>query len=179
MARKTIVTLVDDLTNEEIPENGGETVTFSLDGKTYELDLTHDNARSMRDTMGQYVKVARMANLGHEKRRGPRLHSAGGRTNRDESKAIRQWARSQGEQVPDRGRIPAALMERWEALSGTEKALAVQAVRAGAEQQTLTEPEAKTTSRRSGRKGKDDTTPTEPPEFSDTPSDDELAGAAT
>jgi hypothetical protein len=138
VARKMIVTLTDDLDDTEIPEGGGETVVFSLDGKVYELDLKHDNAKKMRDTMGQYVSRARLSNLGHEKRKGARPTAASiGRTDRNESKTIRAWGRAQGMTVPDRGRIPGEVLARWEALSGTEKALAQQAAAGAVEQMKL------------------------------------------
>ena len=64
MARKTLVVLEDDLTGQELPDGGGETVAFSIDGTGYEIDLSHENSRVMRETFGLYVKHARRIGLG-------------------------------------------------------------------------------------------------------------------
>ena len=57
MARKTIVTLVDDLTGEAA-ENIS-TVEFALDGGDYELDLTDENSAKLHDALAPYVTAAR------------------------------------------------------------------------------------------------------------------------
>ncbi len=107
MAQKVQVVLVDDL-------DGGtadETVTFSLDGVSYEIDLSHDNAARMRDLLAPYVGHARRAT-------GPR-RAAGGRGARGKGGTnpaeVREWAKSQGIAVNERGRISADLMARFQA----------------------------------------------------------------
>jgi len=106
MAKRTQVILVDDL-------DGGtaeETVAFTVDGVSYEIDLSRKNASSMRDALASYVGSAR--------RVGGRVRAraAGGSARRDDRSAqIREWARSEGHKVSDRGRIPADLAAKYDA----------------------------------------------------------------
>ncbi len=99
--------LVDDL-------DGGtadETVTFSLDGVSYEIDLTHDNAAHLRDVLAPYV--------GHGRRvGGPRRSSSRGAARgkgASNPAVVREWAKSQGIAVNERGRISAELQATYEA----------------------------------------------------------------
>lgn len=105
MAQKVQVILLDDL-------DGGtadETVSFSLDGVAYEVDLSKENAGKLRDTFAPYVGVARRAG-GRRGRRGQ-----GARSGRTDTSAVRDWARGQGLKVSDRGRIPSDILEKYEA----------------------------------------------------------------
>jgi len=116
MARKTIVTLVDDLTGEAA-ENIS-TVEFALDGRAYELDLTDENSAKLHDALTPYVTAARK--LGGQRRRGPRPDRAvtssgrGPGYDRQTLKSIREWAKNNGYQVSDRGRLPAAVLQAWQ-----------------------------------------------------------------
>ena len=96
MAQKVHITLEDDL-------NGGEateTVSFGLDAK---------NAAALRDALARYVAAARRSG-------GTRGTAAKRRTQVGTSaREIRDWARSNGHKVPDRGRIPADVREAFEA----------------------------------------------------------------
>ena len=109
MAQKVQVVLVDDL-------DGGhadETVTFSLDGVSYEIDLSHENAAAMRDAFAQYVGHGRR--IGSARRtaaRGSGRGKGGGVENPSE---IREWAKSQGITVNERGRISAELQAKYQA----------------------------------------------------------------
>ncbi|WP_433784600.1 histone-like nucleoid-structuring protein Lsr2 [Actinomycetospora sp. CA-101289] len=124
MAQKTIVTLVDDLTGEEAEDIS--TVEFALDGVTYEIDLDEKNSSKLRDALADYVAAARRtggrrASNGGRRRSGggagtgtPRATSPGG-YDRETSKQIREWAKGQGFEVSDRGRVPNNVVEAWEA----------------------------------------------------------------
>jgi hypothetical protein len=111
MAQKVTVTLVDDLDGSE----AGETVEFGLDGAFYEIDLSGDNAERLRDALADYVEHARRS--GGRKRQGarviagraPRTASA----DREQNQAIREWARKQGMNVSDRGRIPKEVSDAY------------------------------------------------------------------
>ena len=111
MAQKVTVTLVDDLDGS----TAEETVEFGLDGASYTIDLSSDNAGRLRDALEEYVDHARRA--GGRKRAGgrppagrpPRPASA----DREQNQAIREWARKQGMKVSDRGRIPAEVLEAY------------------------------------------------------------------
>jgi hypothetical protein len=109
MAQKVQVVLVDDL-------DGGtadETVTFSLDGVSYEIDLTHDNAARLRDLLAPYV--------GHGRRVGGGRRSSGRAAKQasgTDPAEVRAWAKSQGIAVNERGRISADLMAKFQAAHG-------------------------------------------------------------
>jgi hypothetical protein len=110
VAQKIQVLLVDDL-------DGGtadETVSFGLDGSTYEIDLSSGNASKLRDVLAPYVGHARRGS------RGPGRSSAvvrpgrgGARADREQTQAIREWARNNGHKVSERGRIPASIVEAY------------------------------------------------------------------
>ena len=111
MAQKVTVTLVDDL-------DGGtaeETVEFGIDGVSYEIDLSAGNAGKLRDSLADYVSNARKAG-GRRKAPSPaRRASSGGRASvdREQNAAIREWARKNGFNVSDRGRIPAEVLDAY------------------------------------------------------------------
>jgi hypothetical protein len=110
MAQKVQVILVDDI------EGGAadETVSFSLDGVSYELDLSKKNAAKLRDALAQYVASARrVGGRGRGRGRGGRGRAGG--TRGTDTSAIRQWARDQGLKVSDRGRVPADILAKYEA----------------------------------------------------------------
>jgi hypothetical protein len=112
MARKVQVILSDDL-DENLPAD--ETVSFALDGTSYEIDLAEKNAQEMREVFSRYVSAARK--VGRSSGRasgGGRSRATGGRMDREQAGAIREWARRNGHQVSDRGRIPASVVEAYE-----------------------------------------------------------------
>ena len=112
MAQRVQVILVCDLHGDETA--GTETLTFAVDGNSYEIDLCSEHAGEMRDSFARYVGAARRAGG----RAGRRTASSGRRRSRGGDAAqIRAWARSQGLVVPQRGRIPAEIAERYAAAS--------------------------------------------------------------
>ena len=114
MARKVQVILSDDL-DENLPAD--ETVSFSLDGTSYEIDLSEKNAAEMRDAFSRYVQAARKVGRGSGRASGAGRSRAtgGGRMDREQAGAIRDWARKNGHAVSDRGRIPGTVVEAYEA----------------------------------------------------------------
>jgi hypothetical protein len=115
MARKVQVILSDDL-DDSI--SADETVSFALDGTTYEIDLSEKNANEMRDVLGKYVSAARKVSSRGTRASGAgrsRATGGGGRMDREQAGAIRDWARKNGHPVSDRGRIPASVVEAYEA----------------------------------------------------------------
>jgi hypothetical protein len=121
MAQKTIVQLIDDLDGSN--SDTIETVTFGLDGVTYEIDLNDDNADRLRDSLAAFISSARRT--GGRAKRGtgsPSLASSNGSgRSREQTQAIREWARKNGHDVSDRGRIPAAVIDAFEADAGKGK----------------------------------------------------------
>ena len=97
MATLTTVTLVDDLDGSEAVES----VSFALDGVSYEIDLSEDNAEKLRDALAGYVASARRVDgnrrAGRAKAAKPAKAARGSRTapDREQTAAIREWARSQ------------------------------------------------------------------------------------
>jgi hypothetical protein len=106
MAQKVHIVLEDDLDGSDATQ----TVTFGLDGATYEIDLNDKNAAALRDAMANYVGHARKVT---GSRRGRRSSASSSGTH--SAKEIRDWARSNGHQVPERGRIPSTVREAFEA----------------------------------------------------------------
>src|SRR3954453_16707347 len=109
MARKVQVILSDDL-DENL--SADETVSFALDGTNYEIDLSDKNAQQMREAFSRYVQSARKVGRAVDSRAsgGGRSRATGGRMDREQAGAIRDWARKNGHQVSDRGRIPASVV---------------------------------------------------------------------
>jgi len=104
MAQKVHIVLVDDIDGSEAEE----TVTFGLDGTTYEIDLNSANSAKLRDALASYIGHARKVGGG---RRGSRKASTGGPS----AAEIRAWARSNGYDVPDRGRVRADVRSAYDA----------------------------------------------------------------
>lgn len=111
MAQKVQVLLVDDLEGVE----ADETVTFALDGKTYEIDLTTANADKLRGLLDPYVKGGRRTGGRASGGRGKARAASGG--NQDTA-AIRAWAKEHGHEVNDRGRVPTKVREAYEQANG-------------------------------------------------------------
>ena len=111
MARKVTIVLEDDLD----VGTADETVTFSLDGITYEIDLNKANAAQLREALSPFVKVARKAPRGSRGRTGRGMKAtAGAHSERANPQTIRAWAGSHGIAVSPRGRIPADVVARFE-----------------------------------------------------------------
>ncbi len=104
MAQRVNVILVDDLNGED----AAETVTFGLDGVNYEIDLSDDNAARLRSVLSTYVEAGRK--VGGRRRKGQR-----GATGGTSASDIRQWARENGWDVPERGRVAAEVREAYAA----------------------------------------------------------------
>ncbi|TMR00802.1 Lsr2 family protein [Actinomadura soli] len=105
MAQKVQVLLVDDLDGGE----ADETVAFSIDGASYEIDLSGANATKLRDSLKPFVEKSRKAGTGSRRRRQR------GASSRERSAEIRAWAKNNGIKVNERGRIPAHVIEQYEA----------------------------------------------------------------
>ncbi|WP_145500839.1 Lsr2 family protein [Streptomyces sp. CFMR 7] len=106
MAQKIQILLTDDLDGSEAQE----TVTFGLDGRTYEIDLNEKNNDKLRKFLDPYVKAGRRAGGKATRGAGQRASSAGS----SDSGKIREWAKAHGHTVNDRGRIPAEIREAYE-----------------------------------------------------------------
>jgi hypothetical protein len=113
LAQKVLVQLIDDL--DDTPVEDGETVTFALDGVIHEIDLHPENASKLRDSRAGFVAGARRTS-GRAKRRAAtttRRVVAEART-KEQTKAIRNRASSNGHELADRGLIPASIIGAFE-----------------------------------------------------------------
>lgn len=120
MAQKVTVQLVDDVDGS----TADTTVEFALDGVNYTIDLSEGNAEALRESLASYVESARRT--GGRKRSGGKQAKASTKqpkqgkatapnaADRERNQAIREWARNQGMQVSDRGRIPAEIVEAYD-----------------------------------------------------------------
>jgi hypothetical protein len=114
VAQKITTLFIDDI-------DGGAaegTVRFALDGTEYEIDLNAEHSEQLRSALGKYVTHARK--VGGGARRGGRVagravRGAGSALNTTE---IRNWARENGYNIKDRGRVPADLVAKYQAATG-------------------------------------------------------------
>lgn len=110
VARHIHVEFRDDLDPDRI---ANQTVRFSLDGRGYEIDLSDDNAERLRTTVGQWSACARrQGKTASGSSRGKR-GATSTRADRAQLQAMRTWARTNGYQVSDRGRIPQHIAEAY------------------------------------------------------------------
>ncbi|SFW82971.1 histone-like nucleoid-structuring protein Lsr2 [Amycolatopsis australiensis] len=113
MAQRVHVEMVDDLDGSE----ASQTVPFSLDGVTYEIDLSEANAAALRDELARYVAAARR--IGGRKVRlatGQSLSgSSSSSTDRERNRQIREWAQANGYEVAERGRLSSEIIAGFEA----------------------------------------------------------------
>lgn len=111
MAQKIQTLLIDDLDGSAAEG----TVRFGLDGAEYEIDLNVGHARELRDALARYVGAARRAGgAARRPARGARPGAASGLNNTE----VRNWAKAQGIDVKDRGRVPAELVVKFKAATG-------------------------------------------------------------
>jgi hypothetical protein len=108
VAQKIQTLLIDDLDGSAAEG----TVRFGLDGAGYEIDLNAGHARELRDVLVRYMDAARR--VSSSARRPPR-GGRGGPAGDPDAGEVREWARAQGIEVKDRGRVPADLIAKFRA----------------------------------------------------------------
>jgi hypothetical protein len=111
MAQRVNVVLVDDIDNSDAVE----TVSFALDGVDYEIDLSEQHAGELRNALSLYIGHGRRT--GGRRRSGRRSSAPAAAGNGDGASAadIRAWARENGWDVPERGRVSAEVREAYAA----------------------------------------------------------------
>jgi Lsr2 len=110
MAQRVQTLLIDDL-------DGGEadsTIRFGLDGTDYEIDLNTKHAEALRKALAPYLDAARRASASATRRPTRSTRKAAGASGPNPT-SVREWAKSQGIEVKDRGRVPADLMVKFKA----------------------------------------------------------------
>lgn len=112
VAKQIIHKLVDDLDGGD----ADETVKFALDGVQYEIDLSSANAAKLRDAFASYVGSGTKVGRGGVVIGGRAARGRGGATaDREQNKAIREWAKKAGKDISDRGRIPQEIVDEYHA----------------------------------------------------------------
>jgi hypothetical protein len=109
VAQRVHIVLEDDLDGS----TADETVTFGLDGVSYEIDLSKKNAGKLRDALALYVGTGRRVS-GRTSRKSGRGRAASGPS----ASEVRDWARAKGYDVSDRGRVPADIRAAYDAANG-------------------------------------------------------------
>jgi len=111
VAQKIQTLFIDDL--DDSAAEG--TVRFGLDGAEYEIDLNAEHAKELREALARYVGAARrVGSAAKRPARGGRRGSVSGLNTPE----VREWAKSQGIEVKDRGRVPADLVVKFKAAVG-------------------------------------------------------------
>jgi hypothetical protein len=124
VAKKLIVELTDDIDGSVIVDGAGESIEFSVDGVDYAIDLKDKNAKQFRKALGYYIEHA--TKVGGRKRGGhtsavraaaeaEAATTKSSKRDPEQTRAIREWANSNGYQVSARGRIPVAAVEAFDA----------------------------------------------------------------
>ena len=109
VAKHVNVMLVDDLDGSAAQE----TVSFGLDGRQYDVDLSAAHAAQLRDALAAFVAVARRGE-GRVRRRPATVDGARSDVDRERTAAVREWARAHGHEVSDRGRISKTVMQAYD-----------------------------------------------------------------
>ncbi|WP_433674819.1 histone-like nucleoid-structuring protein Lsr2 [Microbacterium gorillae] len=112
MAKKIIHQLVDDIDGTVLDAGEGESVHFSLDGVAYEIDVTDANAAALRDALSPYISAGRRVGRDASTVRATTPKRVG---RRPDLAAVRAWANDNGHPVSDRGRVPASVLEAYDA----------------------------------------------------------------
>ena len=110
MAKETITRLIDDLDGGE----AAETVTFGLDGYSYEIDLSTKNATKLRNALSAYVESGSRVST----RAGGGRGRGSAASDRDRNQAIRAWAERKGYEVAPRGRIKQEIVDKYHSSAG-------------------------------------------------------------
>jgi hypothetical protein len=126
--QKVETVFTDDLTGDTLTPDDTQTVTFTVDGVSYEIDLSAKNAASLRNDFAAWTEHAHTVPGTTPTRRTPRRAARQSLTtaqrpktaqrstaNRESSARIREWAQSNGHTVSGRGRIPATVVDAYNA----------------------------------------------------------------
>jgi hypothetical protein len=115
--KKVIEQLVDDLNGDVITDGNGETISFAIDGKSYEIDLGEQNAAALREALKPYIAAGRRSSA----LAGP-ARQAASRPGKSSSAShwtagyavVREWAQANGIEVSPRGRVADSVMKAYE-----------------------------------------------------------------
>ena len=111
MAEKIVRQLIDDIDGSEIRDGAGQRVDFSFRGANYQIDLSNANITKLEKVLKPYIDAASRVRGGRGRRS---KSSSNGKSSPEQLAAIREWARKNGHDVADRGRIKAEIVEAFE-----------------------------------------------------------------
>jgi hypothetical protein len=106
MAKQTIVKLIDDIDGSPATAS----VEFAVDGNSYTIDINDKHIKELRSKLAPFLEVARKVRLDT---RGSRASTTTSGSNKARNSAIREWALSEGVQLPTRGRIARVVQETF------------------------------------------------------------------
>jgi hypothetical protein len=110
MAQHAQIVFTDDIDGSD----AAGSVRFGLQGTSYEIDLSKKNADKLAKVLEPYIKAARKASSGSRRQPAARPRPAG-----PNPAAVREWAKSEGMEVKDKGRVPAELIVKFQAANGS------------------------------------------------------------
>ena len=110
MAQKVITEFIDDIDGSEAER----TFTFAVDGTHYEIDLSSENIKEFHEAIAGFVESARKVKVSGNGRRARKTSTSNSGRSREQTQAVREWARQQGHSINDRGRIPAAIQQAFD-----------------------------------------------------------------
>ena len=115
MAKKTIEIITSDLSGEELERGQGRTVVFSVEDSAYSIDLTDDEAQEFHETLRKYTSVAaRRSSRPAQSRKTSSSGSSGSGRTSEELAHVRAWAKENGDEVSERGRIKSEILEAFD-----------------------------------------------------------------
>ena len=109
MAQKVIREFVDDIDGSPAER----TFSFAVDGVSYEIDLSTQNIAEFKSAISGFIESARKVK-GSSGRRTRSPSGGGGRQSREQTQAVREWARQRGHNISERGRIPASIQQAFD-----------------------------------------------------------------
>ncbi|GAA3544021.1 nucleoid-associated protein Lsr2 [Aeromicrobium flavum] len=117
MAQRVVTILTSDISGKEIEDGQGETVNFALDGTSYEIDLTKKEAEELRGALKNYIALGRRSSPSSRPSAGRRGNGSGSGSGRtpEELAHVRAWAKENGHEVSERGRIKREVLDAFDA----------------------------------------------------------------
>lgn len=114
MAKRQITQLIDDL-DGTVLDNDGVTIRFALEGRSYDIDLSDENADKLREALAPFIAVASPVSSSG---RVDRPRARRGSDRRSDLAAVREWANENGFSVSTRGRVPSTVLDAYDAARG-------------------------------------------------------------
>jgi hypothetical protein len=113
VAERIVRQLIDDIDGSDIPDGSGERVEFSIRGTAFQIDLSTANVAKLDKALKPYVEAAMKVRSSRPQR--GKASNGNGPVPKEQLSAIREWARKNGHEVSDRGRIKADVVEEFNA----------------------------------------------------------------